>query len=445
MAFLPFPKGFRWGAATASYQVEGAWKADGKGESIWDRFSHTPGRIERGETGDVACDHHRRWRGDLDLMRRIGLNAYRFSLSWPRILPSGRGRVNPKGLGFYDRLVDGLLARGIEPLVTLYHWDLPLALHDAGGWVNRRTADWFADYAAVAVKALGDRVRHWMTLNEPGVVSFCGYANTWHAPGAADPATAYQVFHHLLLAHGRAVAAGRAQRPRGLFGIAPNLHMVYPSRPTRAARRAARVYWDETVGGQLGPLLQGRYPASYLRKARETGADLLIRPGDAREMCPRLDFLGINYYFNILYPPRTKRFVWGRGRALRKTDLGWPDYPDGLRDLLLEVTRRHGRIPVYITENGAAYFSERPVRGRVADPRRVEYLKGHVRAVREALAGGADVRGYFVWSFIDNFEWSHGYRPRFGIVHNDFRTQRRTLKDSAHFYGRVARENGIWI
>ncbi len=443
MGFIAFPKNFRWGAATSSYQIEGAWKADGKGESVWDRFTHTPGRIARGETGDVACDHYRRYRGDLDLMKRVGLTAYRFSVSWPRILPSGRGRVNSKGLGFYDRLVDGLLERGIEPFATLFHWDLPQAVHDAGGWLNRRTPGWFAEYAALVVKALGDRVRHWMTLNEPGVVASCGYANPWHAPGVSDPATSYQVFHHLILAHGRAVRACRAIRPRCLYGIAPNLHMVYPSRSTPAARRAAGAYWDETVGGQLEPILYGRYPAAYLRRARESGVEWAVLPGDAREMSPRIDFLGINYYFNILYPAPTGRFVWGRGRALRKTDLGWPDYPVGLRDLLMRVTREYGPLALYVTENGAAYFGERPVKGRVRDSRRVEYLKGHIRAVGEAVDRGADVRGYFVWTFMDNFEWSHGYKPRFGIVHNDFRTQRRTLKDSGRFYGQVARENGI--
>lgn len=442
MGFLSFPNGFRWGTATASYQIEGSWKADGKGESIWDRFAHSPGRIARGETGDVACDHYRRWRGDLDLMKEMGLNAYRFSLFWPRILPEGRGKVNPKGLGFYDRLVDGLLSRGIEPFVTLYHWDLPLAVHDAGGWLNRRTTQWFAEYARVAVRALGDRVRHWMTLNEPGVVSYCGYAQRWHAPGAGDEATAPQVFHHLILAHGRAVTACRALRPRLAFGIAPNLHMIYPARDREADRRAVEAHWKDTVGGQMEPILRGRHPEPTWRRVRELGGELVVKPGDAREMSPRLDFLGINYYFNILHPARKNAFI-GNSRALRKTDLGWPDYPDGLRDLLLKVTRRYGPLPIYVTENGAAFFNERPVRGRVRDPRRVEYLRGHVKAVGEALARGADVRGLFVWSFMDNFEWSHGYKPRFGLVHVDYRNQRRTVKDSGWLYGQIARENGL--
>ncbi len=443
MAFHEFPKGFYWGAATASYQIEGAWNEDGKSESIWDRFSHTPGRIRRGETGDRACDHYHRWRSDLDLMKGMGLNAYRFSLSWPRIMPQGRGRVNSKGLGFYDRLVDGLLKRGITPFVTLYHWDLPMAVQDAGGWLNRRTTQWFAEYAATTVRCLGDRVKYWMTINEPGVVSVCGYENDWHAPGAKDVSTGHQVFHHLILAHGRAVRACRAVRPKCLYGIAPNLNMVYPARETTGDRRRADAFWTESVAGQMESILHGRYPASLLRKWKKAGEEFVVLPGDAKEMSPPIDFLGVNYYFNVVVPGKRTGGFWAASRAVRRTDLDWPDYPRGLKDLLLKITRHYGRIPLVITENGAAYFSDKPRQGRVKDEKRIAYLRGHIRAIREAIEGGVDLRGYLVWTLLDNFEWSSGYKPRFGLIHTDFKTQKRTLKDSAYFYGKIARNNGV--
>jgi beta-glucosidase len=293
-----FPKDFSWGSATASYQIEGSWNADGKGESIWDRFCHTPGKVKRGETGDRACDHYKRWSSDLDLMRSMNLNAYRFSLSWSRILPEGRGKVNVRGLDFYDRMVDGLMTRGINPLVTLYHWDLPQALQDAGGWMNRRIADWFADYAAVCVKRLGDRVNLWATLNEPHVFAYCGFEGGWHAPGVKDAATSLQVFHHEVLAHGRAISAMRAVR-RGLrIGVCPNIGMNYPARPgNKGDEGATRAKW-ERERWYLDPFFRGKYPAGPWREAEKNGTAPVTRPGDLKEASTPVDFVGINYYFS---------------------------------------------------------------------------------------------------------------------------------------------------
>jgi len=293
-----FPADFSWGASTASYQIEGAWDADGKGESIWDRFSHTPGRVKRGETGDITCDHYHLYKNDLEIMKSMHLNAYRFSLSWSRILPEGRGKVNPKGLDFYDRLVDGMLERGIEPLVTLYHWDLPQGLQDAGGWLNRRIADWFAEYSLVCVKRLGDRVKTWATLNEPNVFAYCGYAGGWHAPGVMDVATARQVFHHEVLAHGRAVRAMRSARKGLRLGVCPNIGMNYPARPGNKGDQAAADARWESESWYLDPFFKGRYPALSWRAAEKEGTAPLMKPGDLKEASAPVDFVGLNYYFS---------------------------------------------------------------------------------------------------------------------------------------------------
>jgi beta-glucosidase len=438
-----FPAGFLWGTSTASYQIEGAWDADGKGESIWDRFSHTPGKVDRGETGDKACDHYHLWKSDLDLMRSMNLNAYRLSLSWPRILPEGRGRVNVKGLDFYDRLVDGMLQRGIQPLVTLYHWDMPQSLQDAGGWLNRRVADWFAEYSVVCVKRLGDRVTRWATLNEPNVVAYCGYWGGWHAPGVKDVATARQVFHHEVLAHGRAVRAMRAARKGLRIGVCPNVSMNYPARPANAGDLAAtRAKWMRERWF-LDPFFLGRYPEGPWKEAEKEGTAPIMRPGDLREAAAPVDFVGINYYFSNFQ----KRLASGKDIEVKKpcerTALGWPFWPQGLQDALVWFTQTYGRKPLYVTENGAAYFDEKPGRdGWVHDKRRVAYVDQHVRTLRGALARGVDLRGMFVWSFMDNFEWSHGYKPRFGLVHVDYKTLKRTVKDSGMFYSQVAKSNG---
>jgi len=441
-----FPKGFSWGTATASYQIEGAWDADGKGESIWDRYSHTPGKVARGETGDVACDHYHRWRSDLDLMRSMGVNSYRFSLSWPRILPQGRGKVNAKGLDFYDRLVDGLLARGIDPFVTLFHWDLPQALQDAGGWTNRRIADWFADYAVVCVRRLGDRVTRWATLNEPNVFAYCGFGGGWHAPGVKDEATFRQVFHHELLAHGRAIRAMRSARRSLRLGVCPNLAMLYPARKGhRGDEAAVRERWDKDRWF-LDPFFLGRYPRAPWREAERQGVAPLVLAGDLKEAAAPVDFVGINYYFSLFLKKTPSGKVVEVPMAKSKTGIGWPVHPQGLADALVWLTKTYGRRPIHITENGAGYQGEKPgPDGWLRDKRRVEYLDGHLRALRNALSRGVDLRGYHVWSFMDNFEWAKGDRPRFGLVYVDYPTQRRIVKDSGMFYAQVVRSNGACL
>ncbi|HVM32463.1 MAG TPA: GH1 family beta-glucosidase [bacterium] len=435
-----FPKDFLWGAATASYQIEGAWNEDGRGESIWDRYAHTPGKIKNGDTGDVACDHYHRWQEDLDLMKSLHLTAYRFSIAWPRLFPEGRGSLNAKGLDFYSRLVDGLLKRGIAPHPTLYHWDLPQALQDAGGWLNRRTGDWFAEYAHQVAKALGDRIPALMTLNEPNIVAVCGFELGVQAPGVKDKATSLQVLHHLLLAHGKAVQAIRAEKPGLRVGIAPSVSMEYPE--TQDARDLARTQqaWEEANGWHLEPCLLGRYPASLWAQWESEGLAPLVAPGDLALIRQPLDFLAVNHYFST---------VWGhdaRGEAVKNRDLSettglhWPIHPEGLRDVLLELDKRYGKRPYIISENGAAYFNEKPgADGKVHDGERVDYLRRYLAAAGEALERGVDLRGYFVWTLMDNFEWSHGYEPQFGITHVDFKTLKRTVKDSGLFYAQTAK------
>ncbi|NLG83841.1 MAG: beta-glucosidase [Firmicutes bacterium] len=438
-----FPQGFLWGVATSAYQIEGAWNEDGKGESIWDRFCHTPGRIANGETGDVACDHYHRWQEDGELIAALHLNAYRFSISWPRVLPEGRGTPNPKGLAFYDRLVDALLAKGVAPVVTLYHWDLPQAVQDAGGWLNRRTADWFAEYAELVYRTLGDRVRLWITINEPNVVWSCGYLLGEHAPGVKDRATANQALHHILLAHGKAVEAGRAALPGTEFGIAPNIEHFYAV--TEEAREAVERKRLQEVAWHLEPVLLGKYPEELWQEYELMGLAPLTRPGDLERIHQPLDFLAINFYFSGFYDRD------GRGRAVEvsrpmpRTGLGWPIYPKALRDMLIDVTARYGRRPIYITENGAAFDDVIGPDGGVHDPERVEYLRGHINAVHEAIEAGVDVRGYFVWTLMDNFEWARGYKPRFGLVYTDYATGRRIIKDSGRYYAEVARTNGLVV
>ncbi len=339
-----------------------------------------------------------------------------------------------------------MLARGVTPFVTLYHWDLPQALQDAGGWLNRRTADWFADYAAVCARRLGDRARLWATINEPNVVAFCGFEGGWHAPGVRDRATALQVFHHLMLAHGRAVKSVRATRQGLQLGICPNIAMEYPERENHAADRRAAEAKRERERYYLDPFLMGRYPAVAWRKAERDGVAPLVKPGDLKEASPSLDFLGVNYYFSRFHRARPGRDPLEVRRKVERTDLGWPFCPEGLRDALGWVTKTYGRYPLYVTESGAAYFGEKPGRdGRVRDGKRVAYLALHAEAVRRAVARGADVRGYFVWSLMDNLEWSSGYKPRFGLVHVDFKTQKRVIKDSGRFIARLAASNGACL
>lgn len=440
-----FPDGFLWGTATSAYQIEGSPLADGAGPSIWHRFAHTPGRTRNGETGDVACDHYRRYASDVTLMGELGLSAYRFSISWSRILPAGRGTVNPPGLAFYDRLIDALLAHDIQPAVTLYHWDLPAALDDLGGWLNPDAANWFADYARVVFRALGDRVPLWATINEPWVVADGGYLHGKLAPGHKSLTETPRVSHNLLRAHGKAVQAYRAEGKRQI-GLVVNLEPKHPASSASedvAAVRRADAYMNRQY---LEPVLTGTYP-------EELGAMFgtawpQFPDADLQLIRQPIDFLGINYYTRgvsrhdeAALPTRASNVRQAEGVY---TETGWEVYPSGLTETLMWVRARAGGLPLYVTENGAAFPDppSAPNGGPVDDPPRVEYYRTHLRAALDAMRRGVNLRGYFAWSLLDNYEWSHGYSKRFGIVHVDFETQRRTPKASARFYADVVRTRG---
>jgi len=434
--FPVFPPGFLLGAATAAYQVEGGARDGGRGESIWDRFSHTPGKTYAGHTGDVACDHYHRWREDVELMAELGLRAYRFSVAWPRVMPEGRGPVNPAGLDFYDRLVDALLEEGIQPFVTLYHWDLPQALQDIGGWPSRSLVGYFADYAATVVGRLGDRVRHWITLNEPWVFAFVGYLEGRHAPGLKDLAAALQAAHHALVAHARATDAIRALVGEEIqVGIVLNLNHVDPLTDSQADIEAARRYDGHLNRWFLDPLFHGRYPEDVLDlwgdRAPQVEADDL--PG----LPERLDFLGINNYSRSVVGYRKNPpldLASHRPEGSQTTDMGWEIYPDGLYQVLTRVHRDYRPRSIYITENGAAFPDVLQPDGAVDDLERIEFLRSYTFAAHRALEEGVPLKGYFVWSLLDNYEWAHGYSKRFGIVYVDYPTQERIVKASGRWY-----------
>ena len=433
-----FPEGFVWGAATAAYQIEGAWDEDGRGEFIWDRYSHTPGNISDGHTGDVACDHYHRWPEDIALMSRLGLQAYRFSVSWPRVLPMGRGRINPPGLDFYDALVDGLLDAGIEPYLTLYHWDLPQALQDQGGWANRDTLYAFADFTALMVKRLGDRVQYWTTFNEPKCIAFLGNLIGRQAPGISDPKTAFQVAHNVLVAHGLSAQAIRSIQPDAQVGIVLDLWGQDPASDSPEDIAAAERSWNTTEVAFLDPLLKGHYPLSIQERAGEAMPE--IRDGDMALMGQRLDFMGINYYSRNLFNAQGQM---AKVPGSEYTEMGWEVHAPTLRRILNRIHHDYRLPPLYITENGAAFKDEPDADGKVHDPRRLQYLKDHFLQTLFAIQDGVDVRGYFVWSLLDNFEWGFGYTRRFGIVHVDFETQARCPKDSADWYAQVIAQNGF--
>ena len=440
-----FPGNFKWGAATASYQIEGAWNEDGKGESIWDRFSHTPGKIERGDTGDVACDHYHRWREDVGLMKEIGLKAYRFSTSWARVLPEGRGRVNQKGLDFYDRLVDALLEADIEPFLTLYHWDLPQALQDEGGWPVRSVVDAFAEYSDVLSRALGDRVKQWITLNEPFVSAFTGYLEGRHAPGHTDLYEALAASHHLLLAHARAVPIIRQNSPGSFVGITLNLQPQVPASPSEADREAAR-YGDGNLNRWfLDPLSGSGYPEDMIRSYGH--ALDFIRAGDMDSMAAPLDFLGLNYYARGIFRSDKIDEAGNAPRTIFRNDeithMGWEVYPEGLYEILTRLHTDYDFPRYYITENGAAYHDRVGPDGKVFDAARLSYIKRHLDMVLRAITSGVPVQGYFAWSLLDNFEWSYGYSKRFGLIYVNYQTQERVLKASAEWYRDVIRENAV--
>jgi beta-glucosidase len=440
----PFPEDFRWGCATSAYQIEGSPLADGAGPSNWHRFVHTPGRVRDGDTGDVACDHYRRWPDDVALMRTLGINAYRFSISWSRVMPEGRGRVNPEGLAFYDRLVDALLENGIQPMITLFHWDLPAALDDRGGWLNPDIAGWFADYAQVVFRKLDDRVGSWATLNEPWVVTDGGYLHGVLAPGHRSLHEPPIAAHNLLRAHGAAVRAYRAEGHHDI-GIVVNLEPKYPATLDFGdvdATRRADAYMNRQF---LDPVFFGAYPEE-MREVFDAAWPAWPEQDMALIRQP-IDFVGVNYYTRSVVRHAAGQWPLCAGSVRQQqathTETGWEVYAQGLTDVLKWVDARYGKPPIYITENGAAFYDPpSAAAGRVEDPLRVAYLRAHLRAVQAAAQEGVDLRGYFVWSLLDNFEWAHGYAKRFGIVHVDYATQARTPKDSARFYANVIATRG---
>ena len=453
-----FPTGFLWGTSTAAYQIEGAVSEDGRGPSIWDTFAHTPGKTVGGETGDVAADHYHRHAEDVAIMRDLGVGAYRFSMSWSRMQPAGTGQLNPGGVAFYDRLLDEVHAAGIRPWATLYHWDLPQPLEDAGGWPERDTAHRFADYAAAVHARFADRIADWLTLNEPWCSAFLGYFNGVHAPGRTEPTASLRAMHHLLLGHGMAVAQMRTARPEQRYGLSLNLYPVDPRSESRQDADAARRV--DGISNRLftDPGLAGSYPADIVA---DLGADWpadAIRADDVATIAAPLDMLGINYYTrHVVFGGEPEASTtgldngWigcaGVGKAMRGypvTSMGWEIDPAGLYDVLTRLRDRYpGLPPVYITENGASFDDVVTADGQVHDAARVDYLDAHFRQARRVIDAGVPLRGYFVWSLIDNFEWAFGTTRRFGVVHVDYPTQRRTVKDSGRFLGRVATANAI--
>ncbi len=438
-----FPEGFKWGVATASYQIEGSPLADGAGTSIWHRFSHTPGTTHNGDTGDVACDHYHRYKEDVAIMKELGVKAYRFSIAWPRIFPYGRGKINLKGIDFYDRLVDELMNAGIEPFITLYHWDLPAALQEKGGWMNRDIAGWFADYADYVFQKLGDRVKHWITLNEPWVTAFIGHMFGTHAPGVKDVFAAFEVVHNQLRAHSRAVEAFREENLDGEIGITLSNHSQAPASQSEADVMAAKIAHEQVNYPLfLNPIFKGDYPEHLLSVAKEYfPKDYKRDMGDIKKP---IDFVGINYYSGSLVKadPSAPLGIKSVDRGLEKTEMGWEIYPEGLYDILKGLQDTYNPREVFITENGAA-FNDKVENGAVHDEKRIDYLKLHFEQALRAIGDGVKLKGYFVWSLMDNYEWAEGYSKRFGIVYVDYETQKRILKDSAKWYSKVIANNSL--
>jgi beta-glucosidase len=429
-----FPPDFVWGAASASYQIEGGVGEGGRGESIWDRFCATPGKVRNGESGAIACDFYHRFRDDIALMKELGIDAFRVSIAWPRIVPQGRGEVNAAGLDFYDRLIDALLGAGVRPFVTFYHWDLPQVLEDRGGWPARETVEAFAEYVEAVATRLGDRVGHWITQNEPWVASWLGYGWGKHAPGRTNEAEALAAAHHLLLSHGRAVEILRSAAPASEIGITLDLHPIY-SASTEDADVAAATHVDGFHNRwYLDPIFRGSYPEDMLEYFGVNGPP--VADGDLELIQTPIDFLGVNNYSRRLVraDPNGGDPMNVREPESQYTDMDWEVYPDGLHDLLVRVRDDYGPRSIYITENGAAFPDVRSHDGSVRDPERRSYLESHIAAVGRAVESGAPVKGYFVWTLLDNFEWAWGYWKRFGLVYVDFPTLERIPKESFAWY-----------
>lgn len=443
---LRFPAAFTWGAATSSYQIEGASAKDGKGESIWDRFCRVPGKVLNDETADVACDHYHHYREDIRLMSQIGIQAYRFSIAWPRILPQGRGTVNPLGLGFYDRLVDRLLAAGIQPFATLYHWDLPQALQDKGGWANRDTVNHFTEYAAVVSRRLGDRVVHWITHNEPWVVTFLGHETGVHAPGVKDLSTALQVSHHLLLSHGETVKVLKENGDeRTRVGIALNLSPIHSASARTEDQKAAKRFDGYLNRWFLDPIFRGTYPKDMIDWYGDMAP--AIQPGDIGSISVETDFLGVNYYTRkvIKADPQGGFLQAGsiKPEGSEYTETGREIYPEGIYEILKRLHDEYAIPRLYITENGADFIDEISEDGAVRDSRRIKYIHEHLVQAYKAVQDGVNLAGYFVWSLMDNFEWTLGYSKRFGLIYVDYTTGKRIIKESGHWYREVIEKNGV--
>lgn len=451
MAELSFPEGFIWGVATSAYQIEGAWDEDGRFPSHWDTFAHTPGKIRNGESGDVACDHYHRWYEDIALMASLGIQAYRFSVSWPRILPNGDHQVNPKGLDFYDKLVDRLLEVGIRPFLTLYHWELPQTLQDKGGWPNRDTSHHFVTLADVVSRRLGDRVKDWLTHNEPWCTSMLSHQIGLHAPGWQDWPAALRAAHHVLLSHGLAVSAIRANVPQAEVGIAPNYEPAYPLTDSEEDLQAARIWDGYYIRWFNDPLFGQGYPTDMVRYYETqgylpSGLDF-VHDEDMKVIATPIDFLGVNNYTRQIISGKISLDQFQTAASPNPyasyTEMNWEVSPDALYDLLKRLQADYQPPKIYITENGCSYSDGPDENGRISDNRRIDYLRGYLTAVHRAVDEGVPVAGYFVWSFLDNFEWSLGYSQRFGIVYVDYKTQERLPKESAYWYKNVISQNSI--
>lgn len=441
-----FPKDFIWGVATSAYQIEGAYNADGKGENIWDRFTSIPGKIFKNQNGNVACDHYNLYERDIEILEELGIKNYRLSISWARIFPKGYGEVNQKGLDFYKKLINKLIEKGIQPAVTLYHWDLPQHLQDIGGWANKKVVDYFVEYAELMFKEFGDIVPIWITHNEPWVVSILGHAWGVHAPGIKDYKTALQVAHNILLSHGKAVRLYRNMSLKGRIGITLNLSSTYPETDDQKDILAANIYDGFMNRWFLDAVLKGRYPEDMIKLYSEQRILPEFLEDDMKIISEKIDFLGINYYTRSVlrydenaYPLKVTMVDLDNP----KTDMGWEIYPEGLFDLLINIHKNYGGVDILITENGAAFNDIVNYKGKVVDDYRIDYLYRHLTQAHRAILDGVNLKGYYLWSFLDNFEWAEGYSKRFGIVFIDYKTQKRIIKDSAYWYSNVVKNNGI--
>ncbi|MGD6968071.1 GH1 family beta-glucosidase [Rossellomorea vietnamensis] len=445
MAIIEFPKDMKWGAATAAYQIEGAAFEGGRGLSIWDTFSHTPGNVVNGDNGDVACDSYHRYEEDIELMKELGIDTYRFSVSWPRIFPDGTGEVNQEGVQYYHNFIDSLLASGIEPMCTLYHWDLPQALQDKGGWENRETVEAFAEYAAFMFKEFNGKIKNWLTINEPWCVSFLSNFIGVHAPGYQDLQLATTISHHLMLAHGKAVTRFRESGIEGGIGYAPNTEWNEPFSDRQEDIDASNRATGWFIEWFFDPVFKGSYPEFMLEWFEQKGVTLKIEEGDMETISQKIDFLGINYYTGSVARYKKDHELFDVEKVdigYEKTDIGWNIYPEGFYKVLCKIKDQYGDVPIYITENGACY-NDGVEDGRVKDDRRIQYLKQHLTSLQRSIDSGVNIKGYLTWSLLDNFEWAEGYDKRFGLIHIDFQTLKRTKKDSYYWYKQIV--NNGWF